>query len=246
VQHNFDGKVIIVTGGSSGIGLAAAQYFARQGGSVLITGRRAEALKAAANHERIAWMVADGAQEEAATAIIARALELWGRLDVLVNNAAMVALTPLTSIETDLMYRIFQTNVFGPTWLCKAALPALTESKGAIVNVSSISGQIAVTPETYYAASKAALEHLTRCWAVELAPRGIRVNAVAPGPTATPMLEAFARSVQQEGYTAVPLNRRGTPEDVTTWIAAVADPDVKWLTGQVITVDGGIKLGASL
>lgn len=246
MQHSFDGKVIIVTGGSAGIGLATARYFARHGGSVLITGRREEALEAAADHERIAWMVADIAQEGMATAIVERALELWGRIDVLVNNAAMVALTPLVRIETDLMYSIFQTNVFGPTWLCKAALPALTESKGTIVNVSSISGQVAVVPETYYAASKAALEHLTRCWSVELAPRGIRVNAIAPGPTETPGLNAFAQSVQQENYTAVPLNRRGTPGDVAAWIAAVADPDVKWITGQVITVDGGIKLGASL
>ncbi|HTK11733.1 MAG TPA: SDR family oxidoreductase [Ktedonobacteraceae bacterium] len=246
MQHDFHGKVIIITGGSSGIGKTTARYFAQQGGSVLITGRREEALKAAANHERIAWIVADVCQEETATAIATRALELWGHIDVLVNNAATIALTPLASVRTELMYTMFQTNVFGPTWLSKAVLPALTESRGSIVNISSISGQLAVVPETYYAASKAALEHLTRCWAVELAPLGIRVNAIAPGPTDTPAMEAFAQSVQQENYTAVPLYRRGTPEDVAAWIAAVADPAVKWVTGQIITVDGGIKLGASL
>nr|BBH87363.1 ketoreductase [Thermosporothrix sp. COM3] len=247
MQQNFHGKVIIITGGSSGIGKASARYFAQAGGNVLITGRREEALKAAAaDHERISWMVADISQEEMAKAVVTRALELWGRIDVVVNNAAAIALTPLASVKTELMYALFQTNVFGPTWLSKAALPALSETKGSIVNISSISGQVAVVPETYYAASKAALEHLTRCWAVELAPLGIRVNAIAPGPTDTPALEAFAQSVQQEEYTAVPLHKRGTPEEVARWIAAVADPSVRWITGQIITVDGGVKLGASL
>ncbi len=115
MQHNFAGKVIIVTGGSSGIGKATAHYFAQQGGAVLITGRRAEALKEAANHERIAWIAADISQEESAPAIVTRALELWGHLDILVNNAGISSLTPLESIETERMYTLFQTNVFGPT-----------------------------------------------------------------------------------------------------------------------------------
>ncbi|QBD83590.1 SDR family oxidoreductase [Ktedonosporobacter rubrisoli] len=237
---------MIVTGGSSGIGQATAQYLAQRGGYVLITGRHLEGLKAAAQHEHIAWMVADSAQEEAASAVVGRALHLWGRIDIIVNNAALAPLTPLENVTSELMYAVFQTNVFGPTWLSRASLPALTESRGSIVNVSSISGQLAVVPETYYAASKAALEHLTRCWAVELAPRGIRVNAIAPGPTATPGLAAFIRSVAQEDYTAVSLDKQGTPEEVARWIATVADPSVRWVTGQVITVDGGVKLGATL
>lgn len=252
MQHNFAGKVVIVTGGSSGIGKAAARHFAQQGGSVLITGRHAEALKVAANHERIAWIAADISQEESAPAIVARALELWGHLDILVNNAAKVSLMPLESIEAEQMYTMFQTNVFGPTWLSKAALPALSQAKGAIVNVSSAAAQIASVraslPQTsYYAASKAALEHLTRYWAVELAPRGIRVNAIAPGPTATPGNAAFIQSVTREGSPVASTSASsGAPEDIATWIAAVADPSSRWLTGQVITVDGGIQLGARL
>ncbi len=175
-----------------------------------------------------------------------------GRIDVVVNNAAISSFTPLESIETEQMYTLFQTNVFGPTWLNKAALPALSQTKGIIVNVSSASAQVASVRGSgaiisYYAASKAALEHLTRYWAVELAPRGIRVNAIAPGPTATPGSEAFFQSVIREGSEASSTSARiGTPEDIATWIAAVANPDSRWLTGQVITVDGGIQLGARL
>src|SRR5215469_11814866 len=120
MQHHFAGKVIIVTGGSSGIGKATAHHFAQQGGSVLITGRTASTLKEAADLERIDWIEADISQEEAAPIIVARALELWGRIDVVVNNAATVLPLLLESGNTEHMYKTFQTNVFGPTWLNKA------------------------------------------------------------------------------------------------------------------------------
>jgi NAD(P)-dependent dehydrogenase (short-subunit alcohol dehydrogenase family) len=248
MQHNFAGKVIIVTGGSSGIGKATAHYFAQQGGFVLITGRHAEALEAAADHERIAWIAADMSQEESASTIVARALELWGRIDVVVNNAATVLPFLLENGDTEQMYTTFQTNVFGPTWLNKAALPALAQTKGTIVNVTSASAQIASVrgsgaQSSYYGASKAALEQLTRYWAVELAPRGIRVNAIAPGPTDTRLKDTAAAI---RGHSTTPSILPGKPEDIASWIAAVADPGMKWLTGQVITVDGGIQLGTRL
>nr|WP_255553176.1 SDR family oxidoreductase [Ktedonobacter sp. SOSP1-52] len=124
----------------------------------------------------------------------------------------------------------------------------MTESKGAIVNISSTYGHRPTAQGTYYAASKAALEQLTRCWALELASRGIRVNAVAPGPTETPILQQAGLSastietIEQDESTSIPLGRRGTPEEVASWIVSLADPVATWLTGQVITVDGGLEL----
>lgn len=248
-QARFDGKGIIITGGGSGIGLATAQLFAQQGGHVLVVGRRPELLKdAARSHEQIASMVADVSREEDATAVVKYALDLWGQLDVLVNNAAMFASASLETVTSDQAASIFQANVLGPTWLSKAALGALTESKGAIVNISSTYGHRPTAQGAYYAASKAALEHLTRCWALELASRGIRVNAVAPGPTETPILQRTGLSastietIKQTESRSIPLGRRGVPEEVAPWIVSLADPAATWMTGQIITVDGGLEL----
>jgi NAD(P)-dependent dehydrogenase (short-subunit alcohol dehydrogenase family) len=249
IRGIFDGKVIIVTGGSSGIGLASAQTFARRGGQVLIVGRRAEAVEAAVkSHGRIMGMVADVSREENAAAVVKHALDLWGHLDVLVNNAGMFALGSLETITSDQITSLFQTNVSGPTWFSKAALEALTQTRGTIINLSSTYGHKPTAAGSYYAASKAAIEHLTRCWALELAPRGIRVNAVAPGPTETPILqqaglsESTIEAVKQTEINTIPMGRRGTPEDIASWIVRLAEPKTTWVTGQIITVDGGLEL----
>jgi NAD(P)-dependent dehydrogenase (short-subunit alcohol dehydrogenase family) len=243
-------KVVIVTGGSSGMGRAAALSFAAQGAKVVITGRRAARLEeTAADHPDIISLVADAAAPDDAARTIARAVDRWGRLDVLVNNAGAGAILPLADATADRVRDIFAVNVLGPSLLAAAALPYLAAAKGAIINVSSTYGHRPAAGLSHYAASKAALEHLTRCWALELAPHGVRVNAIAAGPTETGALTgmmglsaAQAAAIDEHERAQIPLKRRGHPDDVARWIVALADPAAAWVTGQVIAVDGGLGL----
>ena len=243
-------KVVIVTGGSSGIGRAAALRFAALGARVVITGRRAAALEAvAAGHSDIVAAVADAASPEDAGRVVGEAVERWGRLDVLVNNAGAGAILPLAEATAEQIRRILAVNVLGPSLLAAAALPHLAAARGAIVNISSTFGHRPAAGLSHYAASKAALEHLTRCWALELAPQGIRVNAVAPGPTESGALTGMmglspeqAAAVEEQEREQIPLGRRGEPDEVARWIVRLADPASDWVTGQVIAVDGGLGL----
>jgi NAD(P)-dependent dehydrogenase (short-subunit alcohol dehydrogenase family) len=243
-------SVVIITGGSSGIGRAAALSFALRGARVLITGRRAASLdETAKNHPNIATLVADTAEPEDGSRTIARAIKLWGRLDVLVNNAGAGAIMPLANVTARRILDIFAVNVLGPSLLAKGALPYLKETKGSIINISSTYATKAGAALSHYGASKAALEYLTRSWALELAPIRIRVNAVAVGPTETGALESMmglsgaqAEVVKQAEREQIPLGRRGTPDDVSRWIVSLADPSSDWITGQILAVDGGLSL----
>ena len=243
-------KVVIVTGGSSGIGRAAALRFAALGARVLITGRRAAALETvAAEHADLVGLVADAASPKDAVRVVDAAVERWDRLDVLVNNAGAGAILPLAEATAEQIRHILAVNVLGPSLLAAAALPHLAAAKGSIVNISSTFGHKPAAGLAHYAASKAALEHLTRCWALELAPQGIRVNAVAPGPTESGALTgmmglspAQAAAVEAQEREKIPLGRRGEPGEVARWIVQLADPASGWVTGQVIAVDGGLGL----
>ncbi|MCP1841899.1 NAD(P)-dependent dehydrogenase (short-subunit alcohol dehydrogenase family) [Bradyrhizobium sp. USDA 4524] len=243
-------KVIILTGGTSGIGRAAALAFARQGDKVLVTGRRPGPLEeAVAEHPNITGLIADAASADDARRTVAKAIAAWGRLDAVINNAGAGAILALEDATADRIADIFAVNVVGPSLLAAAALPHLTATRGAIVNVSSTYGHKPAAGLSHYAASKAALEHLTRCWALELAPLGVRVNAVAAGPTESGALTGMmglsdeqAAAVKEQERTRIPLGRRGLPDDVAEWIVRLAGPATQWMTGQIITVDGGLEL----
>jgi NAD(P)-dependent dehydrogenase (short-subunit alcohol dehydrogenase family) len=243
-------KVVIVTGGSSGIGRAAALSFAEHGAKVIITGRRAGPLKEAmSDHPNIAGFTADASVPADATRTINETLNTWGRVDILVNNAGAGAILPMADATAEKITSIFAVNVLGPSLLSAAALPYLAATKGSIVNVSSTFGQKPAAGLSHYAASKAALDHLTRCWALELAPQGIRVNAVAAGPTESGALTGMmglsleqAQAVKERERERIPLGRRGIPEEVARWIVSLADPASEWVTGQVITIDGGLGI----
>lgn len=243
-------QVVIVTGGGSGIGRAAAIAFAKQGAKVLVTGRREKPLaETTAMHSNIAAFVADAGRPEDAKLTVAKAISLWDRIDVLVNNAGAGAILPLAEATADQITRIFSINIVGPSLLAATALPYLAASNGAIINISSTFGHKAAATLSHYAASKAALEHLTRCWALELAPQNIRVNAVAAGPTASNALTGMmglspdnAAAIEAQEREHIPLKRRGVPDEVARWIVALSEPSARWVTGQVIAVDGGLSV----
>jgi len=243
-------RVVIVTGGAAGIGLATARAFAQMSAHVLITGRRAARLvEVERENPRIRGLVADVGDGRDAARTIEKALDLWGGIDVLVNNAGAGAPLALVDTTPEHLESIYAVNVIGPTRLAAAAVPYLAESRGSIVNVSSSLATKAVARFSSYCASKAAIEHLTRCWALELAPQGIRVNAVAAGPVETDFLQERmglsqeqADAVRAQERSVIPLGRRGVPEEVSRWIVSLADRDSDWVTGQVFRIDGGFAL----
>jgi NAD(P)-dependent dehydrogenase (short-subunit alcohol dehydrogenase family) len=248
LQH--ESLVAIVTGATSGIGEATAKAFSSAGWRVLAVGRRQARLDRLGETEpAIAGFPMDICAEGAPSAIVDAAIQRFGRVDALVNNAGLTAMMSIAETTVAGIRELFELNVVAPSLLVRVAAPRLSEVGGTIVNVSSTYGHRPLPGAAHYAASKAALEQLTRSWAAELAIDGIRVNAVAPGPTASEALVAAGLSATEveaiEAYEAdrIPLRRRGRPDEIAPWIVRLADPvSTTFLTGQIVTVDGGLEL----
>ncbi|MFJ8476660.1 SDR family NAD(P)-dependent oxidoreductase [Kitasatospora sp. NPDC094011] len=242
------GRVVVVTGAGTGIGRETARAFAAEGARVVAVGRRAEPLAetAAAHPGLIGPLVADVTGPDAPERIVGAALDRYGRLDVLVNNAGIVhSGQRVGSYQRAGMEELLATNLTAPVLLGQAAVPALAESRGVLVNVSTAVGQRGWPTNSLYAAGKAALETITRSWAVELAPHGIRVVAVAPGAIDTPITEHSGYSPEQRAAVRdwqlahTPLGRIGRPEEVAWAITRLASSQASFVTGVVLSVDGG-------
>jgi NAD(P)-dependent dehydrogenase (short-subunit alcohol dehydrogenase family) len=244
----LDDRVAIVTGSGSGIGAATARLLAERGLTVALVGRRRELLEEVAGElgDRALVIQDDLADEAAPSRIVAVVLERTGRLDVIVNNAAAYALKPFPEFGVDDFDRHVAVNVRAPYFLVQSALPALRRSPApVVVNVSSAAAVMYRPRQTVYGLAKAALEHMTKNLAAELARDGIRVVCVRPGPVNTPIHQAVADPAARLAALGrlVPLGRVGEPEEVAWWIAQLVDPRAEWVTGTVVSVDGGRVLG---
>jgi NAD(P)-dependent dehydrogenase (short-subunit alcohol dehydrogenase family) len=249
----FNGKVAIVTGASSGIGRAAALALARQGASVVAVARDQSALADAVGAMTSAGgtglaVARDITDPAAADAITQAAAGRFGQIDVLVNAAGIIAMGTVDQTDDALWSRVMELNVTAAFRLMRAAIPHLKARRGSIVNVSSVNGRRVFPGLAAYNVSKAALDQLTRCAAIELAPAGVRVNAVNPGVTVTNLHRRSGMAEEQ--YSAFltrskethPIGRPGQPEEVADLIVFLASERAGMITGETIAIDGGRHL----
>lgn len=241
------GKVAVVTGGNSGIGFAAAKLFLAEGARVVFTGRRPDAVRAAQEElgPGALGVVADAARSADTDALLAQVERLHGRIDVLFLNAGVAPFAPLEEQTERGFDEVFAINVKGPYFTVQKALPLLSKGASIVLNASVVAEKGFPTTSVY-SASKAALRNLARTLTAELAPRGIRVNSVSPGPIDTPIYGKLGKpdaEVEQmaAGFrTMVPLDRFGTSEELARAVLFLASDDSSFVTGADLQVDGGL------
>ncbi|XP_075974585.1 3-oxoacyl-[acyl-carrier-protein] reductase FabG-like [Anticarsia gemmatalis] len=257
MEVNFTDKVVLITGASAGIGEATALLFAKLGAKLSIVGRNEENLKSVAERcEREKGLkplaiVADLATDEGVERTAKETIEHYGRLDVLINNAGISARTCIQRADMATFDAVFALDVRGVYNLTRLLVPRLIETKGNIVNVSSISATVVAVGSLPYGMAKAALDHFTKLIALELAPKGVRVNAVSPGLTVSKIVTRMTGCSEEE-YQAwlaratkvVPMGEVCVGLDIAKMIAHIASDDMSRLvTGTIVQVDGGLQFG---
>jgi NAD(P)-dependent dehydrogenase (short-subunit alcohol dehydrogenase family) len=246
VSFDFKGEVVVVTGGSRGLGLEIAHAFGQAGAKVVITARREQWLKEAENFLKdqgiaVDAMTCDVADANSVELLVQKTLQNNSKIDVLVNNAGLTWGAPAETMPLDRWKQVIDANITG-TFLMSQAVGRhmLERNKGAIVNVASIAGLRGGQLNTVgYNASKAAVINLTRALAIEWAARGIRVNAIAPGLFRTRMSEVLVRRAEAANAPVAPLGRIGHPGELAPTVLFLASEGASYITGQVVPIDGG-------
>lgn len=247
---NFKGKTVLITGASRGIGRECALEFARQGASNIIIGyNKSEApaleLEAILKEQGVNALAlqADIRSKTEVNLMFRRAQAAFGPVHILVNNAGISGFSLFTDITEEMWDEMMDTNIKGMYLCCKEALPdMISEKDGAIVNISSIWGQVGASCEVHYSASKAAVIGLTKALAKELGPSNVRVNCVAPGVIQTDMLAVVDPQIQEALKEETPLMQLGTPSDIAKSVCFLCSPAASFITGQVLGVNGGFVI----
>lgn len=246
----MEGKVVIVTGGSSGIGRAAALLFAKNGANVVAVGRNEKELgelrlEAKSNGTNIKSHLADICENTQVERVVNDTVGQFGQIDVLVNAAGIIMNGSIETTQVDDWDKMMNVNVRSMFYLMNRCVPELAKTQGNIVNVSSVAGPRAFPNVLAYCVSKAAVDQMTRCAALELAPKNIRVNAVNPGVVVTKlhrrsgMNDADYENFLEHSKTTHPLGRVGTAEEIAELIYFLASEKAGWITGATYEIDGG-------
>ncbi|EWY36466.1 3-oxoacyl-ACP reductase [Skermanella stibiiresistens SB22] len=244
--ERFKGKTVIVTGAGSGMGAATALLFSAEGAAVVLAGRTEGKLRNVAKDmpsDRTLVHVTDVSDQTSVEGLIAAAVERFGRLDVLVNNAGVAPTGSITETPVEDWHAVMAIDVNGVFYGCRAAVPHLIETKGSIVNVSSVSGLGGDWNMSFYNAAKGAVTNFTRSLALELGSKGVRVNAVNPSLTVTDLTADMKDDAElmAKFKERIALGRAAEPEDIAPVIVFLASDDARFITGVNLPVDGGLS-----